>query len=344
MPSGYHPRLTVFDAHGQSATVTGQVVVQTSDGRTPPTVRIVALGAGGARPAHGAIQCRGEPGDRTAHGYRWDLGEGRLETTPTASATYLPGRWRVGLEVVDEGGLSARDEVVIVVTRGDAVPPECQAFVSPAVGEAPLTARWSALAASEASAILQVRWSFDDGSTATGMEAVRLYPAAGRQIGRLRVEDEAGLACEDAATLTVLSEAGLQAPHILAVPQAPARCRAPYGQGEGTRLAGGGRRDDALDAPARSGGDDGRRDDRGARLAAADGARAVRSETVAVENAAGRDEQSFEVEVRCSDALALESGVGAGRRGATRERCRCSRWCCWQLQGLARKESGRPYP
>src|SRR5262249_27468707 len=138
LAGGYQAELTAFDAAGRSGAVKHPLWVL-DRGRRPPSAKILAQSLQGEASLSASFACDCQVGDAPLRGYFWELGDLGTASTPTASTTFLPGRYRVRLTVVDGNGLTATDSVEVAVTRSGLKPPECRVGLSPPAGPAPLT-------------------------------------------------------------------------------------------------------------------------------------------------------------------------------------------------------------
>ncbi len=314
LPGGYRPRLTAFDAFGTSAQTSRAVSVRNAKGDSPPAARIVASALRGRNELTVDLSCDCAEGSAKLAGYLWDLGDGTTSTSSTASVTLSPGRYHVGLLVVDAAGLTAVDKVEVVVTDEGVEPPECSASVDPPSGLKPLAATWTALGSSPGGKIAEVAWSFGDGEESSDAIVGKGYADAGRFGGHLRVVDEAGLTCTDRTFATVVSPAGVP-PRIVSRLAPTASCGTPY---EAGALAAAGDGPFSWSAPGAP---------EGFAVAAATGAvswtptpaqRGAHELRIRVETAAGSDERVYDVEVSCADGIdfGTSCGCGAGPDGA----------------------------
>lgn len=228
VPSTYTVRLTVLDAFGGSAEARDTIQVQHRQGNTPPRARVIATQTTGRDTLSVDFSCDCQEGSTPIAAYRWDFGDGQLAFGPTSSHTYSPGRYRARLTVVDQSGLGTHDEVEIVVSQGDRLPPTCRAYATPTAGEAPLAVRFGALFFSEAGTISDVRWSFGT-EVVSGMAAVdRRYELPGRYLAQLTITDDAGLTCQDELVIHALGPDRTVSPDIVSAPRKTAQCGVPY--------------------------------------------------------------------------------------------------------------------
>lgn len=190
------------------------------------------------------LSCDCAPGDAPIHAYVWDLGS-TIQVCSTLTHTFSPGRYNVRLTVVDTSGLTAQDEVEIVVSELPHHPPVCRAMATASEGFVPLSTLLRSTFSQPDGRIVSATWTLWEGRTLDATEVPFELLNSGQYTARLRVVDEWGLTCTDSVTLvafgsgdSVVSER--VPPRILHVPDVRAGCGLPatYENGEGPLVSG----------------------------------------------------------------------------------------------------------
>lgn len=313
LPGGYVARLSAFSKSGARGDATGTIELTDASGTRPPRALIRASHVRGDGSLTVDFSCLCEGPSPIAE-YRWDLGNGSTATTPTASATYSPGRYHAMLMVVDSAGLPAWDKIEIVVTRDGAEPPECTAAVDPPAGVVPLGAVWTAWAAASSDAITRTTWTLGETDTSTEAVIPRSYTTPGWYTGKLVVEDSQGLTCSDRVVATAIAQPGTLPPRIISQPALAASCGTAYEYSttkKAVALGTGPLRWSAPQAP------DGFVIDpsTGAISWTPQPPQGEVSLVLRVEGAAGSDEQLFSVKVSCPGGLDFATTCGCGSSG-----------------------------
>jgi chitodextrinase len=135
--------------------------------------------------------------------YQWDFGEGETGSSRTATHVFnRPGTHAVTFSASNEAG-EARKSITIKAAPPSSSSPSKGARIAsltatpnPVTVEEPI--QFSS--ATEGSSAPTYRWSFGDGSTATGSSPTHTYKNPGRYTTRLEIPNEAG---EDVRTVTV---------------------------------------------------------------------------------------------------------------------------------------------
>jgi chitodextrinase len=138
--------------------------------------------------------------------YSWNFGDGNGGNGMNCSHSFdLPGKYNVVLTVTDDRGLSA-STAPVEVTVGANTNPVAAFTVSPDGPTANVTTLRTNASASTAApgrAIVSYEWDFGDGSSAGGVQASHIYPAAGTYTITLVVRDSAGAFNTTSKTITV---------------------------------------------------------------------------------------------------------------------------------------------
>jgi PKD repeat protein len=200
-PGTYTVTLTVTDNLGLTASSSQRITVYplptASVGFSPPAPLIgtpVSFdGSGSSDPNAGA----------TIGTYTWSFGDGATGSGATSSHAYSsPGSYTVTLTVSDSLGLTASRSRQITVF----LPPPTASFVvttpHPAA-EVPVQFNGSSSFDRHAS-ITSYRWSFGDGSSASGVDAAHTYSSAGTYRVILTIVSSSGLSATADDALVVV--------------------------------------------------------------------------------------------------------------------------------------------
>ena len=121
----------------------------------------------------------------------WDFGDGTLTGGMQAAHVYItPGRYSVVLTVRDAFGNTARDLSQVDVSPRIQPAVTSMALLSNAVADQPVMFTATALDAN-AGALTYV-WTFSDGQSATGPQAVAIFPVAGTYLAAVSVTNDRG--------------------------------------------------------------------------------------------------------------------------------------------------------
>ncbi|UCF10124.1 MAG: PKD domain-containing protein [Candidatus Bipolaricaulota bacterium] len=125
--------------------------------------------------------------------FTWSFGDGQSGFGDVVAHTYSStGQFTAELTVVDEHGAQATSYQTILVTDLGGLP-VAQFTASPSSGGYPLSVAFNAASSSDSDGeIAAYHWTFGDGSTATGMNAVHTYNAIGTYTATLTVIDDSG--------------------------------------------------------------------------------------------------------------------------------------------------------
>jgi PKD repeat protein len=149
--------------------------------------------------------------------YHWDFGNGTSSTEEDPSAAYTtPGSYTAVVEVSDGRGGTARGELAISVTGGDA--PAVTVDATPASGAAPLDVLLTADAVDPQGGPLDYAWDLGDGSVAAGPQVEHTYLTDGVRVATVRVTDADGHVGTGTATVTVGDGAMLPDVAVTATP------------------------------------------------------------------------------------------------------------------------------
>ena len=199
----YRPRVTVVDGGGNNDTAAASLTVEADDPPTP------ALEVSTDEPAEGTVvgfDASNSTDDTGVAAYRWNFGDGENATGETVTHTYDGnGTYTVTLEVADEGGNEATEQVDLSVRPSDDTPPEVAASATLAEVEAGANVTFDAGDSTDGeTGIARYEWEFGDGATATGENVTHAYGAAGTYDATVTVTDESGNANSTDVTVEVL--------------------------------------------------------------------------------------------------------------------------------------------
>lgn len=197
--------VTVVDGGDNEDTAVATVSVDADDPPTP------ALEVSTTEPAEGAqvgFDASNSTDDTGIAEYRWSFGDGTNATGETVTHSYDGNEtYTVTLEIVDEGGNEATEQVDLDVQPSDDAPPEVAANATPAEVEAGANVTFDAGDSTDNRDIASYAWEFGDGVTATGESVTHVYDAAGTYDATVTVTDESGNANSTDVRVEVL-EAG----------------------------------------------------------------------------------------------------------------------------------------
>ena len=203
----YLVKLTVIDDDGSIDSQQAAVVVENA----PPVAK---AGADNLSP-HTGVEVTFNADDSYDYDgsivdYRWDFGDGGSATGETVTHIYTEGgkKYRVTLVVTDDEGAKGRDDLDIYVLPGhsNCTNPPGDADDGPAAplavitglpscsgGEVGVPLTFDGKASHPAvGKIVEYRWDFGDGTTATGISVTHTYTRASTYMVTLTVADEGG--------------------------------------------------------------------------------------------------------------------------------------------------------
>jgi len=136
--------------------------------------------------------------------YIWDFGDGVTASGANVSHQYgAAGSYPVRLTIIDNTGLSAAATLTVQIT--EPVPtnqPPTAVITGPVYGLVGETLTFDGLGSDDSDGTLvDYRWEFEDGMTASGPTAAHSFSAAGNHAVTLTVTDNGGLS--DTETLVV---------------------------------------------------------------------------------------------------------------------------------------------
>ncbi len=183
-----------------SGTMTPGAVTQ-----VPPTASVRATPSSGIAPLTTQFDSSlsSDP-DGTIVSWYWTFGDGTTSTSANPSHVYASaGTYAASLTVTDNSGLTARANVSILVSAGNAVP-RASISASALSGLAPLAVSFSGANSSDPDgSIASYAWDFGDGTSGSGVSASHTYTAAGTYTARLSVIDNGGASASSTVAITV---------------------------------------------------------------------------------------------------------------------------------------------
>ena len=144
--------------------------------------------------------------------YVWDFGDGTGGTGAATTHAYtLPGVYAIRLTVTDSAGVSATSTTQ-TVTVGASTAPTAVFIFSPANPNALQSVFFNASQSTAAPGrrIVSYRWSFGDGSTASGANRTRVYAEPAVYVVVLTVTDDVGQVDTATASVTVCPVGGCE--------------------------------------------------------------------------------------------------------------------------------------
>ena len=143
--------------------------------------------------------------DGSIASYAWNFGDGSTGTGATPSHAYAGvGTYTVTLTVTDNAGLSNSTTTTASISTSSSPQPPVARPGGPYSGMENASVSFDGSASTDADGhIVSYDWSFGDGGTASGTQAIHAYGAAGTYTVTLTVTDDAGLAATATATATI---------------------------------------------------------------------------------------------------------------------------------------------
>ncbi|SHJ60952.1 PKD domain-containing protein [Pseudozobellia thermophila] len=143
--------------------------------------------------------------DKAVVSYQWDFKDGQTATSQNPEHTFTEaGTYEVVLQVRDEEGLSASDQVVVEVSAPENEAPTAKIGTNKKSGEVPLEVRFTGSGSSDDHGIKSYAWNFKDGKTSSSADPVHTFTEAGTYSVELTVTDEEGLT--DKASVSITAE------------------------------------------------------------------------------------------------------------------------------------------
>ena len=201
----YTVTLTVTDNQGATAQAQTTITVQPPPNQAPTAVLSSSVQTGTA-PLVVAFKGSGSSdADGTIASYAWTFGDGSTGSGATPSHTYsAAGSYPVTLKVTDNQGATAQAQTVITVLAPPNKAPSAVLSSSIQTGTAPLVVGFNGSGSSDADGtIASYLWTFDDGSTVSGVTALHSYGVAGQYQVTLKVTDNQGATAQAQTTITV---------------------------------------------------------------------------------------------------------------------------------------------
>jgi PKD repeat protein len=235
LPGAYSVELRVTDEVGGTPRAEGKVRVRDGEGKTPPVANVIASATEGVDSLTVEFSCGCEQGSAPIEAYRWDFADGNTSSQAEVEHTFVAGRYRVRLTVVDGNSLSGTDtEEIVVLKSGDAPlePPTCKATAAPLSGLEPLTVMYEGLYMDLDGQVDEVIWEFADGTILDTKDVEKEYQTAGVYPATFTVTDNDGLTCRDLVDVVVSSMEGKVPPEITSMGSEEADCGEAYAYDE----------------------------------------------------------------------------------------------------------------
>ncbi len=181
----------------------------------PPTAVIAANPTNGYIPLAVAFSAdQSSDSDGTIVSYSWNFGDGTSASSVSVSKTYqTAGTYQVTLTVTDNDGATSASTTNILASEPDQCTgngaPTAAISITQASTEAPSTVTVDASGSSDPDGdTLAYSWTFGDGNSATGVDAVNTYTSAGTYNITLTVSDECSNSDSHQLSVTVESGGG----------------------------------------------------------------------------------------------------------------------------------------
>lgn len=192
--------MTAVDAKGLETSLANPPAYSVTTGSTggttgPLSATITPTPSSGPVPLTVSFSGTGSTGDIA--GWHWEFGDGTTGNGSVASHTYsFAGTYTATLQVTDKSGATQQTPTTITVqpSTSSSTLPTAVLSSSTAAGNAPLTVSFDGSASTTSNPpITAYRWTFGDGSEATGATTSHVYTTAGTYYAELTVEDSKGL-------------------------------------------------------------------------------------------------------------------------------------------------------
>ncbi len=176
----------------------------------PPTAVIASSNPIGDKPHDVSFEGNGSTTNQPPIvSYEWNFGDGSTAIGEAVAHTFnVAGSFDTILTVTDSASLSDQASTPILVTDSGSTPnepPQAVISVTSSKGEVPFTVGFDGSESSDAEgAIASYKWSFGDGSTATGATTEHIYTIPGTYTATLQVTDSAGETGSSSTTITAL--------------------------------------------------------------------------------------------------------------------------------------------
>jgi len=186
-PGLYNVTLTVNSAYGSNSTTKDAFVNVTL---SPPTPQFEGSPVSGNAPLDVVFT---DTSTGIVNTRLWDFGDGTTaweNATATISHTYLfPGTYTVSLTAGNSAGQVSLSKPGYILVNPSGMPPRALFFVSPMMGSAPLTVRFTDMSSG---APLKWSWDFGDGNTSSEKNPVHTYYSQGKYTPTLTVSNSGG--------------------------------------------------------------------------------------------------------------------------------------------------------
>lgn len=219
IPGNYDATLTVTDNKGATSVAHVPIVVNRPP-NAAPVAQVTATPSSGTAPLLVQLSSAGSSDpDGAIASYAWNFGDGQTGTGPSPSHAFTAaGSYTVTLTVTDTDGATAAKSTTVTVAAANQLP-TAVIQATPTAGAAPLLVNVNGASSTDPDgSIVEYKWDFGNGQTATGPTSSTTYASAGSYTVRLTVKDDKG-ATRSATTTVVVSGANAKpVPTLLALP------------------------------------------------------------------------------------------------------------------------------
>ena len=212
----YTVTLTVTDNNGNKATAEHTIsIAGGAADNTPPVAVIAATTAVGDSPLSVTFDGSGSSdADGDTLTYSWNFGDGSSSENIDSSATHIytvAGTYQATLTVSDGKDQTTSSPIPILVAEGNPATGQSTASISVhgTSGPAPLLSRFDGSAStpsSGADSIVEYKWTFGDGSAATGKIVSHIFTVTGEYSVTLTVTDNTGTSNTATVKIDVLEK------------------------------------------------------------------------------------------------------------------------------------------
>lgn len=142
--------------------------------------------------------------------YSWEFGDGTVAGGATVTHTYsTPGTYHAVLTVSDNAGLTSQASTPVIIGAAPKLqnqPPVSSFTATPISGTSPLKVSFDGSASSDLDgSISEYRWSFGDGSSASGLSSQHTFTEIADYTVTLSVTDNHGETATSTKTVSVLT-------------------------------------------------------------------------------------------------------------------------------------------
>ena len=219
IPGNYDATLTVTDNKGATS-VAHVLIVVNRPPNAAPVAQVAATPSTGTAPLLVQLSSAGSSdSDGAIASYAWNFGDGQTGTGPSPSHAYtVAGSYTVTLIVTDTDGATAAKSTTVTVTAANQLP-TAVIQATPTAGAAPLLVNVNGASSTDPDgSIVEYKWDFGNGQTATGPTSSTTYASAGSYTVRLTVKDDKGATRSTTTTVVVSGANAKPVPTLLALP------------------------------------------------------------------------------------------------------------------------------